>query len=218
MLSLALFFVSTGVLKEFGNFKYVLGALIIFELIILAAREPFVIVFLMYLIYKLRAKELKKIAYLVGCVFISIAILIVIADDFPLVEKISNLGHNPSAGRLDQLLYFMEYIHDINFFIGESYSDMLTNPEGSFHNQWIDFYVKGGMIMLVLNIAFFLRFSLALNLYRGKHKQIISMIFVMLMVIFLIEFQINTSMRAPYSATILWFIIGIHSREIYKEF
>lgn len=94
---------------------------------------------------------------------------------------------------------------------------MVSNPEGSFHNQWIDFYVKGGWLVLILNITFFLRLVAALNSYRGKERQIFTIVFIMLLVLLLFEFQINTSMRSPYSATILWFIIGIYSREIYKK-
>jgi len=108
MLSLALFFISSGVLKELDKFKYLLGFIIVCELIILASRESFLIAFLMYVGYKIRVGELRKIMHLFGCAIICITVLMAIGEDVPLVEKILNLGGNPSAGRLDQVLHFMD--------------------------------------------------------------------------------------------------------------
>jgi hypothetical protein len=216
MLGIVLFLSFVFSFKSIGLVKYALQLFILIEILVLAAREPFVMIVAMMFIFAFLSK--KWIILVRMAIFLSIlgGVYYLLGVDAPIVEKINNLKSNVSAGRADQINYFFEYSSNINFFIGESYTFLEKNAVGSFHNQWIDIYVKGGCISLLMYVFLYGRLFILFLCKKtmAKEEMVLMSIFAAL---FILSFQINTSLRFPYSAIIIWYLFGIFSRNISKS-
>lgn len=115
-----------------------------------------------------------------------------------------------SGGRDEALSYVMESF-DITpqlIIIGNGFS---TGGElGTPHNQYIEWFLRGGIIFLLFNT--FLLFGATYKALRSSSLIYRKMGFLLLAII-LISNNINTPFRAPYSSIIIFIIIGFSWRK-----
>lgn len=224
VLSIIIFFASFLKLR----FKYLVLLILVIELIITAAREPLAMLIFMYLIYFIRNINKFSIYKIMNFIYILLIIIIIayFLIDFRelyLYNKIILLldssveGSNLSGGRIEQLKRFYEYLLDLNIFIGEGFIISNVFPEGTFHNQWVEYFVKGGIffpisILLIFLLTIFKSFSLS------KIEKNFQLIGILLIALILVSFNINTPLRTPYSSIIIWLMIGyVSGKYSYKN-
>ncbi len=217
-------------LTFFSNikYKYIYSLIILSEIVISAAREPIaMLLFMMFLYVLFNVKNISIstffkviISIIVILIFISIFVDIknlYIYHKIVLLFDSSVKGYNLSGGRYEQIIRFIEYFPELNIFIGEGFLISEYFPDGTFHNQWIEYFVKGGLFFL-LAIIFIFIFTIKKALVLSKHNKEFQIIAIILIAVLVISFNINTAMRTPYSSIIIWLIIGYVSNGInYKK-
>jgi O-antigen ligase len=77
---------------------------------------------------------------------------------------------------------------------------------GTPHNQYVEWFLRGGLIFAITNIAI-----LCWSIYRhfsigGRTHYLAG---VVLLSVLLISNNINTPFRVPYTSVFLWFLIGL---------
>ena len=109
------------------------------------------------------------------------------------------------GGRIEQWTTGWNQFKTHNPLLGEGFS--LHPPKTSPHNQYIDFLLKGGVLIAFLFCLFFIHFICHCIMYYHRSKNII-ILFPLLLTWILISFMINTPLRAPISGIVMWFFIG----------
>ncbi|AXX86644.1 putative membrane protein [Malaciobacter marinus] len=217
-------------LTLFSNikYKYIYSSLIFFEIVVSAAREPLAMLLFMFLLFfllNIKNISILKILKVISLLFFSLVLIVLFLDieDLYIYNKLmlifdsSMEGYDLSGGRIEQILRFLEYLPNLNIIIGEGFLISEYFPEGTFHNQWIEYFVKGGLFFF-LSMLFIFIFAIKKALVLSKYDRKFQLVAIILITLLLVSFNINTPMRTPYSSIIIWLIIGYVSNGInYKK-
>jgi len=197
--------------------KVILSIILLLELIIVGAREPlFIFVFMgfMYLSIYINIKLVLKV-WLYIFAFISLLLLVNMLTDINVFNL--NIFHkfyfmftstnadDFSGGRLHNILHFLDYIQTLNPLFGEGFTASVQR--GSAHNQWLDLLTKGGFLFLIF-IFIILVISIYLSFKLRKYNKNFILLGILLINLMFISFNINTPLRTPYTAILIWILIG----------
>ncbi|MBT5491147.1 hypothetical protein HOK00_02275 [bacterium] len=195
--------------------KYGISLFIFLDLIIVAAREPFAMLFFMFFLYFIKNFTLRNILKVVFFIVIFLILFMIINISFDLSElyiyRKFYVFFNPendfqaTGGRLANFINFWNYISQLNLFFGEGFN--ITDVRGSAHNQWLDLLTKGGLtyylsILLIFIHAIYFGFKLRLI---NKNYLLYSIVLIALI---FISFNINTALRTPFTSVLIWVFIG----------
>lgn len=209
------------------RFRFIVGVILFIDVLIISSRESLVICFLGFcslVAYYLLTKNVVR------TFFIFLGVLMVIGTsiyffvslnteanrDIMIFRKINNLSESDdySAGRggaIEEV--FSNSNKDINYFMGTGYSISLGDRRTP-HNQFLEIFLRSGLLGFTLFIVLLIKAiiksgSIIKARYKnGFFKSYYSLIVVLLIFIF-IAFNINTPIRAPYSAVFFGVILGL---------
>jgi len=193
-----------------------MGAFIIMTLVMMAAREPFVMIALLCVLAVLLNPSVKNIVR--GGVVVLLVGLIAIflaqhASDARVVLKFASMvnaettadltGHRDViAGR------HLENLRGGTWLLGEAF-----DQSGAFrrtpHNQYLELLLRGGVVFAAVVI-----FALALTIGAARaawvHGEGWEWKFVMcaVAVIMVVSFNVNVALRAPYASLVIWTLVG----------
>ncbi len=183
------------------------GKLATFNLIVMGlgilatgAREPLLFCFAYIFFAFIFMRDIKRLKLLVFWLIIITCAAVVLFIYFPDTTVVLKIMRQLSgeqgltAGRLEVAVQFNW--SDISPFIGTGFSE--AGIFGTPHNQYLELYYRGGFIALS---------SLALvvkNIVFSEYKS--HSVRAVLFTIMIISFNINTPLRSPYIAVIIWFL------------
>jgi hypothetical protein len=201
--------------------KILKSFLIIFiflDLIVVAAREPFAMLAFMFFLYFIKNFSFSNM-FKIFMIILSFIIMLMIINIFYDLENLYIFKKffvffNPedttqaTGGRLHNFINFYYYITTLNPLFGEGFG--YTEIRGSAHNQWLDMLTKGGVIywIFILNIFLYSIYKTQYFINLNTNYLLISIVLIALM---LINFNINTALRTPYTSIFIWLLIGFNS-------
>lgn len=173
------------------------------------AREPFLLVFMFGIMFALATRSTKYflIIGLAGAGFISalIAFMVLYPDALISLKLMGMLSGETSldGGRLGVLEQFD--LGNVNFLLGTGYSE--AGVFGSTHNQFIEFYYRGGLFGLVIAgiLVFF---------WVRSYGHCSKIVWSILGALLVVSYLLNTPIRVPYTGAIIWtlFFFLVESR------
>ncbi|MGG7035409.1 MAG: hypothetical protein ACI7YS_09480 [Flavobacterium sp.] len=230
---LALYFV----LALFVKSKYSSFILIVLFLdtLIIGSRESLLICSVGFLIknYKnLSANVMKFFLYTFAITIIVGIVSYVYKDQIgnafkeaTFVTKFNSLQKegNLDAGRGDAAkLVFSSSEKDFNFLVGTGYS-MSKGDQRSPHNQYLEIYLRSGFfgitffLIMVLNVFFRAKKELYYHkINETSYYNVILGMFLILCLMLIVSFNVNTPVRAPYSSILFGFICGFFANSNYS--
>lgn len=208
-----------------GRYYKYSGYIIFILIAIIGSRESFVLCFLGLLsknYFNFLEKKYKKIIFFLLLVMFFLVLLYQIMPylfenyaDVTIIKKITSLNESGdySAGRGDAInKVFGSSSGEVNTFYGTGFS-MSRGDLRTPHNQYLELYLRGGILTLVPIIFLFinsLRYGLVdtkKSIRFKKVKSIFSLWLILLLYI-LVSFNVNTPMRAPYGAMLFGLVCG----------
>lgn len=217
LLAIACFFV---LIHVGGPAKYFLLFVLAADLVLIGAREA-LLLFAFFLVATglvVKKNSLLGVIYLYmysGLGVLSFLFLYWMGQTyFPEVAIVAKLGTSfgadggdMSAGRIDAI-YNVASSFDIDFifFVFGSGFSTVEGELGTPHNQYVEWFLRGGLVFLLFNL-FFLAVAAAYAL-RSRHAHLVS-IGVVLFSVVVFSNNINTPFRAPYASVFLWCLIGV---------
>lgn len=208
----------------FSTLKYKRLFSILFFVVILmtAAREALLISLVGLAVYfrktmKIDMRFFLKLSGVIAVVLVSTYIfrdtLSEIFESATIVEKTMSLGEKGDAGRSESIhIVFSRSAEAFNPVIGTGYSmnlGMFNSP----HNQYLEILLRSGAIGLLLFLLFVMKVidCIRINIRRYGNTAFSTYIYgfaVAYFCLLVISFNVNTPIRAPYSAMLFGFISG----------
>lgn len=218
LLSVACLFV---VLHVKGVKKYLLLFVLAADLILIGAREALLLLIFFFLASGIVLKQSlpSRIVYSIvySCVGVGVFLIFYLVGQayFPDVAIIAKLGTtfgadgsaDMSAGRVGTIQNVVASfnIDSLFWFFGSGFSTV-EGELGTPHNQYIEWFLRGGLIFVFFNLFFL--FIAALSAIRSRNICLVT-IGIVLCSIVVFSNNINTPFRTPYSSVLLWCLIGI---------
>ncbi|WP_257281514.1 hypothetical protein [Endozoicomonas sp. ISHI1] len=201
----------------------VYSAIILVDILIIGSRESVLISsigLLSYIQYLYKSGEYyRALIYTCGAAFV--VIVLVFSSSFwlgmlsesVLINKFISIAHSGdiSAGRLSAInKVFSETGEDLNIFWGTGYS-MIVGDFRTPHNQFLEVFLRGGLISTVVFLLVIIH-SVSNGVKAAMHSDYkdgstYSLLIVMCVII-LISFNVNTPLRAPFSGILFGTILG----------
>ena len=120
-----------------------------------------------------------------------------------------------SAGRAHVISdVFESFDIDALFIIFGSGFRVDVGELGTPHNQYVEWFLRGGLIFAATNIAI-LCWSIYRHFSIGGHIHYLAGI--VLLSVLIISNNINTPFRVPYTSVFLWFLIGLSFLPCHKN-
>lgn len=153
-------------------------------------------------------------------IFLTLNFLVDNVDDFVFLAKIISIFeakdvNSFSAGRAHVISdVFESFDIDALFIIFGSGFRVDVGELGTPHNQYVEWFLRGGLILAATNIAI-LCWSIYRHFSIGGHIHYLAGI--VLLSVLIISNNINTPFRVPYTSVFLWFLIGLSFLPCHKN-
>lgn len=206
--------------QERGWLRWVLASVLALDVMLVGAREA-VLLLLFYSVFVgvLASRDafgaIIRIYAYGALAFTGLIVLFMIGQawfpDAALVQKLAGtLGAREevgvTAGRFEAMAYVLSYFHiDLPFFFVGSGFTTQVGELGTPHNQYVEWFLRGGMLCVVLNAGLLvLGIAAAANSRFSTLQTVACILFATL----LFSNNINTPFRTPYASLFLWALIG----------
>lgn len=209
-----------------GLKKYLSLTVLLTDIIMIGAREALILVLFFYIVNGISLKKHWDFKIIYGLVYLLSGFLLLTAfyylghlyfPETALIAKIGTLVEGGdrsglSAGRYNAIRQIISTFDiDLPFiFLGNGFSTVTGNLATP-HNQYIEWFLRGGLFYLSFNLVFLLYATT--QMLRSKRYPLVTIGYILLSIL-LISNNINTPFRAPYISIFLWMIIGISCRAL----
>lgn len=180
--------------------------------IMTAAREPLVVFALALMLYLAWARRIAPIVATLALTAALVGAVVANADrfaNFALFVKFTQLTSSDpeqrTGGRLHEIALQMDDAQS-SFLLGDAFT-MAPGFERSPHNQYVEYVLRGGALFLVPILCVLAAGGLAAA-RLARHDPVYRYFAIILVTLVVVSFNFNTPMRAPYSSTFVWAIVG----------
>ncbi len=206
----------------FKGFPRILASLIlVVDILMTGSREALLLCVFFHLMVEFRriGNSIQLLRFFIYF-FSIIGLFIILAlkflsnsvDDFVFMAKLISIAESKdfnslSAGRASVISdVFGSFDVDAIFVFFGSGFGVDIGELGTPHNQYVEWFLRGGLIFAFTNIAI-LCWSIYRHFRIGGNAHYLSG--VVLLSVLLISNNINTPFRVPYTSVFLWFLIGL---------
>lgn len=117
-------------------------------------------------------------------------------------------GGGGSAGRFETIKYIYNLVEfDYWFLFFGTFFESSLIGFGAPHNQYLEWHFRGGILFFVLNIGILAYAIFVVKKMRQYYS--VGALYLLLIAMVLISNNINTPFRAPYTSTVIFFVVGI---------
>lgn len=215
-----------GIFKM-DNFKIKIAVLVIFITVVMVGSRESLLFCVLALFFKqlysayVSGNFFNAIFRIIGILFFIVMggfiapILIESFSEVTIVNKLIAINESGdyTAGRGNAIeLVFNESKRDFNLFMGTGYSMSLGDFRTP-HNQYLETFLRSGLFGMVLLILIILKvyvigFKLLKQINFKKERSLMFSLLLTFLLLTLISFNVNTPLRAPYTAVLFGFILG----------
>jgi len=208
-----------------AGLKVLASASLLLDIVIDAAREPVVTIFVMVVLLALMwsVEGTKKSRWRRNAVLVSLSILslmVILAtklfSDTYLFEKFVNIGggnvDDLTGGRSEKIADFVARISEHPIF-GE-FMQITGDSRLTPHNQFMEAILRGGILFLIfLSAPVIWVIVVAVVRHRKTHRlePVVQMGLILSVVFFLVNWNINTPLRSPFCMVFVGMVFGMVS-------
>lgn len=204
-------------------YKIIISSALFLDIVIDAAREPFVTMIVMMLLlsgywaYENTKKSWFKVKIVMGFIvtlgIIGAALASLLAETY-VVKKFLNIGGGSiddlTGGRSDRISMFTDAIYDHPFF-GE-FMQFSTNSRLTPHNQFMEGLLRGGIFFLIF-VAAPVIWIIAVTLQRfikvRRLEPVPQMGLILAITFLFVNWNVNTPLRSPFCMIYVTTIFGM---------
>lgn len=207
-----------------GWIRWLSVLMLVSDILLIGSREAILLVLFFALASSFLEKKslVRRVFFLVAVIATASVILFFLfiimrehLDEFVFMAKIVSIANSEdtsslSAGRLDTIINVTSAfdIDGLFIFFGSGFQTDIGEM-GTPHNQYVEWFLRGGLVFLLFN-TLFLCVAVYRHLLIGGRTHFAAGI--MLLATLIISNNINTPFRVPYTSIWLWLLIGYSFR------
>jgi hypothetical protein len=186
------------------------------DLLIVAAREPFAMIAAFALIANIVRPRRSQIIALVLIVLVGAILSAAYAEVLEDSRFAVRMAVAATSGDVDLMTgrrtvmagLFLDELRG-GWLFGEAFL-LREGFHSTPHNQYLELVLRGGVLTLLGFVYLLGRgISRGFRIADPRGQDVYAFGAVFLLVVMLVSFNINTALRAPYSAMVIWFLCGI---------